>query len=429
MMEPSLHQAFSGSEADVGKRFAQFYIAVEQSPVATAITDAKGHIEFVNQRFLDVTGYARDELLGKTPALIQSGMTPDAVYDTLWTTLSEGRVWQGELLNRRKSGELYWEAQTITPVKNEIGEIVNFVTVKEDITRRREQENELRLMATAFDTGQATLITDTDMVIRRVNQAFTDITGYQSHEVVGKTPRLFKSGRHDEAFYSRLWQTLKATGHWQGEIWNRNKHGDIYPLWQSITAVTDTDGQVRHFVSVFHDIAERKRMERELETQAMRDHLTGVYNRRAFDAALARCVADSAHDQLPFALLMFDIDHFKRVNDTFGHDQGDVILQQLARCIKDCLRASDVLARWGGEEFAILLHGTGHEGAWILAERILHCVREHRFDGHPITVSIGVAEYLPGESRETLINRVDQALYTAKHGGRDAAVAALPVPA
>ncbi|MDN6297935.1 MAG: diguanylate cyclase [Halomonas sp.] len=306
---------------------------------------------------------------------------------------------------------------------------MNFVTVKEDITRRREQENELRLMATAFDTGQATLITDTDMVIRRVNQAFTDITGYQGHEVVGKTPRLFKSGRHDDAFYRRLWQTLCETGHWQGEIWNRNKHGDIYPLWQSITAVIDTDGQVRHFVSVFHDIAERKRMERELETQAMRDHLTGVYNRRAFDAALARCVADSAHDQLPFALLMFDIDHFKRVNDTFGHDQGDVILQQLARCIKDCLRASDVLARWGGEEFAILLHGTGHEGAWILAERILHCVREHRFDGPPITVSIGVAEYLPGESRETLINRVDQALYTAKHGGRDAAVAALPIPA
>jgi diguanylate cyclase (GGDEF)-like protein/PAS domain S-box-containing protein len=429
MMEPSLHQAFSSGEADVGKRFEQFYIAVEQSPVATAITDASGHIEFVNQCFLDVTGYDRDELLGQTPALIQSGMTPDVVYDELWTTLREGKVWQGELLNRRKSGELYWEAQTITPVKNTAGEIVSFVTVKEDITRRCEQENELRLMSVAFDTGQATFITDTDMMIRRVNQAFTDITGYQSHEVVGKTPRLFKSGRHDDAFYRRLWQTLCDTGHWQGEIWNRNKHGDIYPLWQSITAVPDADGQVRHFVSVFHDIAERKRMERELETQAMRDHLTGVYNRRAFDAALAQCVVDSAHDQHPFALLMFDIDHFKRVNDTYGHDQGDVILQQMARCIKGCLRASDVLARWGGEEFAVLLYGTGNKGAWMLAERMLCCVRQEAFSNHRITISIGVTEHLPGETHEALVSRVDQALYEAKHRGRDRAVTSRPVPA
>ncbi|MDN6180753.1 MAG: diguanylate cyclase [Halomonas subglaciescola] len=433
MMEPSLHQAFNqarvSGEANLRKRFEQLYNAVEQSPVATAITDAQGHIEFVNQRFLAITGYGRDELLGKPPALIQSGMTPDAVYDQLWTTLHDGLAWEGELLNRRKSGELYWEAQTITPVTNTAGEVVSFVTVKEDITRRREQENELRLMAAAFDTGQAILITDPDMVICRVNQAFIDITGYQSHEVVGKTPRLFQSGRHDAAFYRRLRQALSDTGHWQGEIWNRNACGDIYPLWQSISAVYAADGQVRHFVSVFHDIAERKRMERELEVQAMHDHLTGVYNRRAFDAALARRVAGSARDKQPFTLLMFDIDHFKRVNDTYGHDQGDIVLQRLAQRIKGCLRASDVLARWGGEEFTILLHGTGHEGAWVLAERMLRSVRGQAFGGYWITISIGVAEYLPGETHEALVRRVDQALYDAKHRGRDRAVASGPVSA
>lgn len=403
-------------------RFEQFYIAVEQSPVATAITNADGCIEFVNQRFLDITGYSRDELLGKTPALIQSGMTPHRVYDDMWSTLLAGNVWKGEILNRRKNGELYWEAQTITPVKGAEGEIVNFVAVKEDITHRHQQENELRLMAAAFETGQATVITDADMVIERVNQAFTDITGYRSEEVIGKTPRLFKSGRHDKAFYQRMWQALRETGHWQGEIWNLNKWGDIYPLWQSITAVNDADGEVRHFVSVFHDIAERKRIEHELENQATRDHLTGAYNRRAFDTSLSQCVSDALHAHQPFVLLMFDIDHFKKVNDTYGHDVGDEILQQLAVCIKGCLRDSDIMARWGGEEFAILLRSTQQSGGETFAERICQRVRSRLFSGHRITISIGVGEYRLGETQDMLISRVDQSLYTAKHQGRDTVI-------
>ncbi|WP_083651477.1 sensor domain-containing diguanylate cyclase [Vreelandella massiliensis] len=410
-------------------RFEQFYIAVEQSPVATAITDAAGAIEFVNQRFLDITGYSRSELLGKTPALIQSGMTPNRVYDDMWTTLRAGEVWRGEILNRRKNGELYWEAQTITPVKSTDGEIINFVAVKEDITHRRQQENELRLMAAAFETGQATVITNGDMVIERVNQAFTDITGYESHEVVGQTPKLFKSGRHDKAFYQRMWQALHETGHWQGEIWNRNKWGDIYPLWQSITAVPDADGEVRHFVSVFHDIAERKRMEHELENQATRDHLTGAYNRRAFDTALSQCMSDAVHAHQPFVLLMFDIDHFKRVNDNYGHDRGDEILQQLAVCIKGCLRDSDILARWGGEEFAILLRNTQQAGGETFAQRIGQRVRSRLFSGHTITISIGVAQYSVGEAQDALVNRVDQALYAAKHQGRDTVVVSPQVSA
>ncbi|MCL7929649.1 GGDEF domain-containing protein [Halomonas llamarensis] len=372
---------------------------------------------------MDITGYSRDELLGKTPALIQSGMTPYHVYNDMWATLLAGNVWKGEILNRRKNGELYWEAQTITPVKGVEGEILNFVAVKEDITHRHQQENELRLMAAAFETGQATVITDANMVIERVNQAFTDITGYPSQEVIGKTPRLFKSGRHDKAFYQRMWETLRDTGHWQGEIWNLNKWGDIYPLWQSITAVNDADGEVRHFVSVFHDIAERKRIEHELENQATRDHLTGAYNRRAFDTSLSQCVSDALHAHQPFVLLMFDIDHFKKVNDNYGHDVGDEILQQLAVCIKGCLRDSDILARWGGEEFAILLRSTQQSGGETFAERICQRVRRRVFSGQRITISIGVGEYRLGETQDMLTSRVDQALYAAKHQGRDTVMA------
>ncbi|MGM0703359.1 MAG: sensor domain-containing diguanylate cyclase [Pseudomonadota bacterium] len=406
------------------EKFYQLYIAVEQSPAATAITDTEGRIEYVNQRFLDVTGFSREELLGKTPAMIQSGMTPESVYRDMWQTLRSGRVWKGELQNRKKTGELYWESETITPVRDDHGQVVNFVAVKEDITERKRQEDELKVLASVFETGQATLITDPDMRIEKVNQAFTDITGYHADEVIGQTPRLFKSGVHDSAFYARLWDAVLETGHWQGEIWNRNKYGDIYPLWQSITAVRDTAGKIRHFIAVFHSIAERKQMESELERQATRDHLTGVHNRRAFDQAIRQAIRHSEHSGDSFSLLLFDIDHFKAVNDTYGHDTGDAILKRLASRAGEGLRSTDLLARWGGEEFAILLLDTPLKGAATFAERLRDQVATTRFEGLTITISLGITEYLPGDDLDSMLARADDALYRAKRGGRNTAVVA-----
>ncbi|WP_338072056.1 diguanylate cyclase [Billgrantia bachuensis] len=411
---------WSSSDLDTLRaKFYQLHIAVEQSPAATAITDTEGRIEYVNKRFLEVTGYSREELIGKTPAMIQSGLTPEIVYRALWQTLRSGQVWRGELQNRKKSGELYWEAETITPVRNDAGEVVHFVAVKEDITERKRQEEELRLLASVFQTGQATLITDPEMRIERVNQAFTDITGYLPEEVIGHTPRLFQSGRHDKAFYSQLWQDVLEAGHWQGEIWNRNKYGEIYPLWQSITAVHDEAGNIRHFIAVFHNIAERKRLEQELEQQATRDHLTGAYNRRAFDAAMRKAVRQAERSDNTFSLLLFDIDLFKSVNDQHGHDTGDVILKRLALLVGKALRSTDLLARWGGEEFAILLQDTSAQGASIFAERLRQQVAETRLHGLAVTISLGIAEYRRGESPEEMLTRADSALYRAKRAGRN----------
>ncbi|RTR04409.1 sensor domain-containing diguanylate cyclase [Halomonas nitroreducens] len=425
--KPSIRQAglddgeacVSAHKATLQERYQQLYIAVEQSPAATSITDVQGRIEFVNQRFIDVTGYAREELLGRTPAMIQSGETPHEVYRDLWQTLKAGRVWKGELLNRRKNGELYWEAEIITPIRNDRGEVVNFVAIKEDITERKRQENELKLLATAFDTGQATLITDAEMRIERANRAFTEITGYQSAEVVGKTPKIFKSGRHGPDFYARLWDEVLTTGHWQGEIWNRNKFGDIYPLWQSITAVRDDKGEIRNFVAVFHNIAERKRMEKELERQATLDHLTGAYNRRAFDTAMRQAIYQAERDDESFSLLLFDIDHFKAVNDHHGHDTGDAILKQLADLVSRSLRSTDLLARWGGEEFTILLPDTRLRGAATFAERLRGQVAETRFHGLAITISMGITEYRLGDDMDGMLVRADAALYRAKEAGRN----------
>ncbi|MGM0784253.1 MAG: diguanylate cyclase [Pseudomonadota bacterium] len=407
------------SSADLSQELKHFYTAVEQSPLATAITDPSGRLLYVNRRFVEVTGYRRDELIGRTSAVIQSGKTSERTYQELWQTLREGRVWSGELLNRRKNGEEYWEYELITPIFDDAGHITSFVTVKQDISARKEQEDQLRLMATAFETGQATLITDARMRIERVNCAFTQITGYRADEVIGETPRLFKSGRHGPEFYAALWSSLKEQGHWQGEIWNRNKRGDIYPVWQSITAVKGDHGEVRHFVSVFHDIAERKRLEKTLTQEASRDHLTGAANRRAFDRALVKAIRAARQNGSELALMLFDIDHFKAVNDNHGHDVGDAILHALSELVQVRLRKSDLLARWGGEEFTMLLPETPAEGALRLAERLRADVAAATMPGPGVTISIGLANLQVDDSARDLLQRADRALYQAKHKGRN----------
>ncbi|WP_224418588.1 MULTISPECIES: diguanylate cyclase [Modicisalibacter] len=390
----------------------QVVTALEQSPAATAITDAHGIITFVNRRFEAVTGYSRDESIGQALTALSDGNSERP-------TLAAGHEWRREGLSRRKNGEPYWSAETIAPVRDASGTTLYYVVVKEDISERKRQETQLRLMAIVFETGQAALITDAEMRIERVNQAFTDITGYAAEDVLGQTPRLFKSDRHDRTFYTDLWRTLLATGHWQGEIWNRNKAGEIYPVWQAITAVPDADGRIRHYVSVFHDISERKTLERELEAQASHDHLTGLDNRRAFDAALAREITAARRQDSPLHLLVFDIDHFKTINDTRGHETGDRLLCELGKTVRQCLRQKDRLARWGGDEFTILLPDTARDGAQRLAERVRAQIAASDFSGISITVSLGLTALLADDDAGRLFARADEALYRAKRDGRN----------
>ncbi|MGM1052604.1 MAG: diguanylate cyclase domain-containing protein [Pseudomonadota bacterium] len=278
---------------------------------------------------------------------------------------------------------------------------------------------QLRLMATAFETGQATIITDARLRIQRVNRAFTRITGFSPGDVLGETPRLFRSGRHGPEFYARLWEALNKHGHWQGEIWNRNKRGEVYPVWQSITAVIGDDSEVRHYVSVFHDIAERKRIEQTLTREASRDHLTGAANRRTFDRALISLVRSAQARGGELSMMLFDIDHFKAVNDNHGHDVGDAVLHTLTHLVQKRLRKTDLLARWGGDEFTLLLPDTPLQGACQLAERLRADVEDADMPGPGVTISIGLVGFKDGDSARDLLLRVDGALYRAKHAGRN----------
>jgi len=285
---------------------------------------------------------------------------------------------------------------------------------------RHRAATELRLMAAAFESGQAILITNVRGTILRVNDAFTAITGYTSEEVVGENPRLLASGCHERAFYDGLWGQLSETGHWEGEIWNRRKNGEIYPEWEAITAVRDEWGKVAYYVAVFHDISEQKRLEGELERLATHDRLTGVYNRAKLYELLDNARHEHERYGTPFAVIMFDIDHFKAVNDQHGHSTGDAVLRELGRRTQGLMRETDHFGRWGGEEFMVLLPETDAAGAKRVAENLRAVVVGEEFPAvGQVTISLGVVQLRSDESFTELLMRVDDALYAAKEGGRN----------
>ena len=292
---------------------------------------------------------------------------------------------------------------------------------------RHRTQRRLELLAIAFESGQAVLIADETPRILEVNRAFTEITGYSAEESVGRNPHFLSSGYHDEKFYRALWERLKSEGHWEGEVWNRRRDGEVYPQWESITAVNDATGQRNHFVAVFHDITEQKRLEAELERLASHDRLTDAYNRhRLYD--LMHQSAGALHRYgTPFSVLIFDVDHFKAVNDQWGHPAGDTVLKELVARGQQTLREADVLGRWGGEEFLVIANHAGGEAALELAERLRSTVADTPFPTvGRVTISVGVATARPGESLEQLEERADRALYAAKQAGRNTSRLAAP---
>jgi len=213
---------------------------------------------------------------------------------------------------------------------------------------------------------------------------------------------------------------LRVHDHWEGEIWNRRKNGQIYPEWESITAVRNEWGQVEHYVAVFHDISRQKRLEAELEREASTDRLTGACNRLRFDTELADALARFQRYGTETALVMFDMDHFKWFNDTRGHDAGDRVLREVTERVTAGIRETDTLARWGGEEFILILPETTAEGARELAERLRCAVGDTPVaDAGHVTVSLGVTIMGAGDDADSLLKRLDNALYRAKERGRN----------
>ncbi len=309
---------------------------------------------------------------------------------------------------------------------NEDGESDGYASVVTDVTEANRAFEALRISARALEsTAEGVMITDEHLHIMSVNKAFSAVTGYAESEVLGRKPSVLSSGRHDTSFYRRMWRDLEDTGHWQGEIWNRRKSGEIYPEWLTISAVTGADGKVSHYVGVFRDISRSKEDEEKLDFLAHHDPLTQLPNRTLFHYKLQEALAKADEDGDVHICLMFvDLDRFKSVNDTHGHTIGDAVLRNVAQRLRGALRKSDIVARMGGDEFTILLDRLrSREEAEAIARKIVDVLHvPFSVDGKHIHCpgSIGISCY-PEDAGDldSLISHADSAMYEAKRGGRN----------
>ena len=294
-----------------------------------------------------------------------------------------------------------------------------------DISETKRAEAELRLAATVFNTmDEAIMVIDVNNCIIKVNRAFSDITGYAQSEVIGKNQSLLCSGIHSPAFHKKMMETLTLTNSWQGEMRNRRKNGGVYVEWRSLKRVHDQQGAVTHHVAVFSDITERKLTEEHMRYLAHYDALTDLPNRLLFTDRMQQALTQARRSKTRMAIMFLDIDQFKLVNDTCGHNVGDRLLKSTAERLLDCLLKTDSVARIGGDEFVVLLPSVNDEQeARTRAEKILAVINQP-FDlpgiNFPITVSIGVAVYPDhGDDEKRLLMNADIAMYHAKKSGRN----------
>jgi diguanylate cyclase (GGDEF)-like protein/PAS domain S-box-containing protein len=307
-------------------------------------------------------------------------------------------------------------ARLVPAIKRELREA--------EVRRARQQaEADLRLSAKVFESSvEGVIITDHEGQILRVNRAFTDITGYTEAEVVGHTPSILQSGRHDKKFYKHLWLTIKEQGHWQGEIWNRRKNGEIFPEWLTISAVTGDNGEVTHFIGGFTDLSQQKQAEDRINHLMYYDALTDLPNRTLFRDRFKQSMLCAQRDGRRAAFLLFDLDRFVNINDTLGHQVGDQLLQQVGRRLTEFVRNQDSVARFGGDEFAVAMPDLEHDtDPKTLVQALIGAFSEpFRVAGREVFIapSVGAALF-PDDSGsyDELVQFADTAVHVAKREG------------
>ena len=421
-----LHDITERKHAEAALRESEdrFRSLFEHSPVAYQSLDAANRYLDVNDKLCEMLGYSRTELLGMHFEDLWDEPSKLAFSDKFGEFICHQQI-TSELALIGKNGASITVMLSGRAQRDHDGNFVRSHCILIDVTEQRKREEMMRLSATVFNTlDEAIVITDTDNKILTVNPAFTKITGYSHEEVVGKNPNLLSSGKHLPEFYEELWETLTATGSWHGEIWNRGKPGNLYVEQISIHTVHNDQGQLSHHVAAFSDVSERKAMDEHVRHLAHYDLLTDLPNRVLITDRLRHTLVKAKRDKVHMALMFLDLDKFKPVNDRLGHAIGDLLLQDVAKRLRKCVRESDTVARIGGDEFVVLLPEINETAdALRVADKILFALNlPFSLQNHQlhISASIGIAIYPEhGEDDEILTRNADIAMYFAKAQGRN----------
>jgi len=346
-----------------------------------------------------------------------------------WIKLAIQKGKQGfEWVHKRADTSETFQADVLLSAVELNGKLLLQATVR-DISEQKRIDANLRIAATAFESQEGMMVTDVDNDIIRVNKAFTRITGYSEEEALGNKPVMLSSGQHDRLFYEAMWQKINSTDYWEGEVWNKRKNDEVYPQKLSITAVKNTEGIVTNYVGTLADITLSKQAEQEIQDLAYYDPLTHLPNRRLMLDRIRHAMAASARSGNEGALLFLDLDNFKSLNDTLGHDMGDILLQQVAERLTTCIREGDTISRFGGDEFVVLLEGLSKQSAEAatqtedIANKVLSSINmPYQLASHHYisSTSVGITLFNDHQSEvEELLKQADIAMYQAKNDGRN----------
>ena len=305
-----------------------------------------------------------------------------------------------------------------------IGKVFDITERRKELLQLQKTEAQLKLLGQAIEqTDEMIRITDKDGIITYVNEALVAHTGYKRVELIGQNMSIFKSNQQKPGFYKELWETISSGKTYRGIMINRKKDKTIYYEEQTITPIFDDTRCIQHFVSTSQDITERIAMEEQLKQLATIDSLTGIYNRHKISTEIETEIVRAKRYTDHFAIAMFDLDYFKEVNDTYGHETGDYVLKKISRIISQYIRESDSFGRWGGEEFMLVFPNLSEEKAMLTAEKLRDLIANCSFNEvAKVTISIGVSTYSKNETKKALLKRVDNALYEAKETGRNRVV-------